>query len=168
MTRGKCYEARPSCLLDGSNDVTTADRTSPDRRAHEHGSPDWSSRLAGTLLLVVGGLNVTFGVANSLTDQLRLSTGVAGGLIVAGLVTAAVGALVWRGSRAATVGALIVFMMLLIFQVSEVAAGSGNDAGGVADEPAARFAVLGLLVLSLAVASLRGRRPRRSGAAIRS
>ncbi|WP_157041827.1 hypothetical protein [Nitriliruptor alkaliphilus] len=148
--------------------MTTADRSSLERKAHVRGSRDWSHRLAGALLLVVGGLNVAFGVANSLTDQLRLSAGVAGGLIVAGLVTAAVGVLVWRGSRAATFGALVVFVMLLIFQLSEVAAGSGGDPGGVADEPTARFVVLGLLVVSLAVASLRGRHRRRSGAAVRS
>jgi hypothetical protein len=151
MSTTRCYEARPLTLPDGSTDVR-----------------DWSSRLAGVLLVVIGGLNVGFGVANSLTDQLRLSPGVAGGLIVAGLVTAAVGVLVWRGNRAATVGALVVFVMLLLFQLSEVAADTGSDTGGVADEPAARFAVLGLVVLSLAVATFRLRRPRRPGAAVRS
>lgn len=119
---------------------------------------DWSSRLAGALLVVVGVLNLAFGVLSWLTEQVQLSTGVAGGLVTAGLVTAALGTLVWRGSRLATIIALTVFAMLLVFQLSELMAEAGDTADGLAGEHLTRFGVLGVVVAALAVAAWRRRK----------
>jgi hypothetical protein len=118
---------------------------------------DWSSRLAGALLVLVGGLNVALGLMSLLTDQIHLSPGIAGGLVTAGLVTAAVGALVWRGNRLATILAFTVFAMLLLYQLSEVIADNAASATGVA-QPLTRFGVLAVLVITLGIAAWRSRR----------
>ncbi|MEX0835549.1 MAG: hypothetical protein WD010_05630 [Nitriliruptor sp.] len=118
---------------------------------------DPTTRIAAVLVIVVGVLNLVLGLVSLLTDQIRLSDGIAGGLVVAGLVTAAVGTLVWRANRLATVAALTVFTMLLVYQLSEVAAGGGDTAGALASQPTARLAVLAVLVLVLSVAAWRQR-----------
>jgi hypothetical protein len=54
---------------------------------------------------------------------------------------------------------LTVFAMLLVFQLSEAAAGSdAATAGGLAEGPATRFGVLTVLVVTLGVAAWRLRR----------
>jgi hypothetical protein len=122
---------------------------------------DTVPRVAGVLVIAVGALNLAFGLLSLTTDQIRLGTGVAGGLVVAGLVTVALGVLVWRGSRNAAILATTVFGMLLVFQVTEsIASGGADPATAVVDDPAPRLVVLGVLVVSCGVAAWRlSRRP---------
>lgn len=120
-----------------------------------------SSRLAGGLLVAVGAVNGVFGLLSLLSELVQLSPGVAGGLLVAGVVTAALGVLVWRGSRTATLVSLTVFGVLLVAQLPDLL--QGGSAEGVADHPA-RFALLGLIVAVLALAAVRLSRARSSGA----
>jgi hypothetical protein len=91
------------------------------------------------------------GLISLLTQQIRLHTGAAGGLVTAGLVTAALGVLVWRGSRLATLVGLTAFGLLLVVQVGDLP--PGMDGGG-----AASVGVLALLVLTLGLAAWRKRR----------
>jgi hypothetical protein len=122
---------------------------------------DPSSQVAGFLVMAVGLLNLGFGVLSLATDQIRLSAGVAGGLVVAGLVTVSLGALVWRGSRNAAILATTVFAMLLVFQVSEsLVSDDTAAAGAVVDDPTPRLIILGVLVVACGVAAWRlSRRP---------
>lgn len=124
----------------------------------------WATRLAGALLIVVGALNVAFGLLSLFSDQVLLSTGVAGGLAMAGLVTAAAGVLVWRGSQLATYIALTIFGLLLFVQLGDFIQEGGGTGDGLAQHPATRFGVLTLLVITLALAAwqLRRRTPARS------
>ncbi|MFA9431981.1 hypothetical protein [Egicoccus sp. AB-alg2] len=133
--------------------------------ARGHGRPaaadagHWSSRLAGTVLILVGALNVAFGLVSFLTELVRLSAGIAGGLVAVGLVTVALGTLVWRGSRPAIIAAFTIFTMLLLFQVSDAFA-NREPGQAVATDALARFGVLAVLVGTLGVAAWRIRRPR--------
>jgi hypothetical protein len=112
---------------------------------------DWSARLAGGALAVVGALNLVLGVLSLTTDLVQLTPAVAGGLLTAGLLTAAVGALVWRGSRPATLVALTVFGILLVVRLGDLGAGGAGDAGLGA-------VTLAVLVVVLAIAAVRTRR----------
>jgi hypothetical protein len=97
------------------------------------------------------------------SDQIRLATGVAGGLVVAGLVTTSLGVLVWRGSRSAAILATAVFGALLILQVGGTfAEGGSSPSDAIVDDPTPRLIVLGVLVTACAVAAWRlgrGRAP---------
>jgi hypothetical protein len=124
-------------------------------------SREATSRVAGVLVILVGLLNLGLGLLSLVSDQIRLGTGVAGGLVVAGLVTASLGVLVWRGSQNAAILATAVFGALLIFQVSELfASGPSTSSDAIVDDPAPRLVVLGVLVIACGVAAWRlSRRP---------
>lgn len=127
----------------------------------------WTWRLAGGLLVVVGAVNALFGLASLASDLIMLSTGVAGGLLAAGVATAAAGALVWRGSRVTTLVALTVFGLLLVVQAADALQGGAADVEGVAGSPVARFGLLILIVVALGLAAMRLRAPSRSGTGVR-
>jgi Na+/proline symporter len=115
---------------------------------------DWSARLAGALVIVVGALNLAVGVLSLASDLVLLATGVAGGLVVAGLVTVALGVLVWRGSRNAAIASTTVFTMLLLYQVAEAIA-SDVPADAMVDQPVPRLVILAVLVVTSAIAAWR-------------
>jgi hypothetical protein len=115
-------------------------------------------------MLVLGALNVALGLVSLGSDRIELSTAVAGGLVVAGVVIVAGGVLVWRGSRGATFAWFAVFLVLFNVQLAELVADAGDGASGVPDQPLPRLVVLGLLVVSLAIAAWRRRRSRPASA----
>jgi hypothetical protein len=118
---------------------------------------DWSSRIAGVVVLVVGALNLLIGVLALTTGLVRVSAGVAGGFLAAGVVLLAVGALIWRGNRAATIGTFAVVLGLLVLQVVQIVTdpdrGDAAAQAASADQPAGRLVVLGLLVLTTGLAA---------------
>lgn len=127
---------------------------------------DWSSRIAGAVVLVVGALNLLVGVLALTTGLVRVSTGVAGGFLAAGVGLLAVGALIWRGNRAATIGTFAVVLGLLVLQVVQIVTdpdrGDAAAQAASADEYTGRLVVLGLLVLTTGLAAWRRhRRPPR-------
>jgi hypothetical protein len=121
--------------------------------------------VAGVLVILVGLLNLGLGLLSLVSDQIRLGTGVAGGLVVAGLVTASLGFLVWRGSRNAAILTTTIFAMLLVFQLSESMTSDGATASSaIVDDPAPRLIILGVLVVACGVAAWRlSRRPPEGG-----
>lgn len=115
-----------------------ATRPTPTARA-------WPARTAGGLLVLLGLVNAVLGLLAMASDLILLSPGAAGGLLVLGLTTTALGVMVLRGSRAATTAALTVFAVLLVLQLGDAAAG-GSDADGAMG----RSVVLVVIVAALA------------------
>lgn len=111
-----------------------------------------SIRVAAGLLLVVGLTNAALAVLGLATDLIHLSPDVAGGLLVLGIATTAVGVLVWRGSRTALTLALVAFAALMLAEAGL----SGTDGDALP-----RLVLLALLVATLAVAWAATRRSRR-------
>lgn len=103
---------------------------------------------AGGLMALVGGANALLGAWGLLASESGIAPGIAGGLLLAGVATAAVSVLVWRGQRLATVIALTFFGLLLIVQAADGAARTGDPLH------LARLAVLALVVAALAGAAL--------------
>ena len=124
------------------------------------GAGDWSLKLAGGLVVLLGLLNVVLGMLSLTTDLVRLSAGAASGLVVAGAVTIAAGVLVWRGSRLATYVTLTVFALLLVAQLATPLDTTSLPDGDPSASPVVRFGALGLLVAVLALAAWRLRRRR--------
>ncbi len=118
----------------------------------------WGARAAGGLLVAVGLLNVVLGAISLSSTMIRLAPGAAGGLVVAGALTALGGWFVWNGNRIATLSALGIFAWLLIIQIADVATHEGPEvaAGGLVG----RFAVLALVIAALVVATIQLRRRR--------
>lgn len=116
----------------------------------------WAARVAGVLLVLVGVLNVGFGVLSLASTAVRMGTGAAVALIVAGAVTAFAGWLVWGGNRSVAQIALVIFGWLLIAQTADVMSHTGDIpvTGGIAS----RFTVLGILIVFLGVATVQLRR----------
>ncbi len=131
-------------------------------RVDQSPAAPWEARLAGALLILVGILNLGLGALSLVSDQVRLSADIAGGIVAAGLLTAAVGLLVARGSRLATMVALTVFGLLLVVQLVDLAQPGGTAAGDTSASPLLRIVVLIALVGSLALAAVRRRRPQRA------
>jgi hypothetical protein len=125
-------------------------------------SGDWSSRLAGSVVLLVGALNLGVAVLSVTTGYVRVSAAATGGFVVVGLALLAVGALIWRANRAATVGAFAVFLALLLLQVLQVVTDPTSTdaalAAASADQPAGRLVVLAVLALACGTAAWRHRR----------
>lgn len=123
---------------------------------------DWSSRLAGGSVIVVGLLNLVVGVLALTTGLVRISAGAAGGFLAVGLAMLAIGALVWRGNRAATIGGFALFVALLLLQVGQAVTDPGRTDAAVAaasgDEYAGRLVVLAVLALTCGAAAWRRRR----------
>lgn len=119
-------------------------------------------------MLVVGALNLLVSLLAFTTGLVRVSAGVAGGFLAAGVVLLAVGALIWRGNRAATIGTFAVALGLLVLQVIQVVTdpdrGDAAAQATSADEYTGRLVVLGLLVLTTGLAALRRRHRARRGA----
>lgn len=112
--------------------------------------------LSGWVLLVLGAANTVFGVLSMTTDLVRLGAGAAGGLVVFGVATMALGALVRQGRTWALTAALLVFGGLLVAQAI------GLTAGG--DDPGEEGALLRVIILAFLVGALtlaRIRQPRR-------
>jgi hypothetical protein len=126
---------------------------------------DWSARVAGAVVLVVGLLNLLIGVLALTTGLVRVSAGIAGGFFAAGVVLLAVGALIWRGNRAATIGTFAVVLGLLVLQVGQIVAdpdrGDAAAQAASADQYTGRLMVLSLLVLTTGLAAWRRRRGQR-------
>ncbi len=121
----------------------TTSRTAPTHRR-------WAPRIAGSLLAIVGAANAALGAWSLTAGGPEFTTGVAGGLVFAGLVTLAAGVLVWRGSRLTRLVALTIFGVLLLAQLTGLVGGAqvvGEDLG--------RIAVLVVLVVALALAGVR-------------
>lgn len=130
--------------------------TSPSHESVQVDDPDdrrapTATRVAGVVLLLVGGANIAFGVLSTATDLVRLAPPDAGLLAVLGVATVALGVLVLRGLRWAVNLALLVFGGLFVLQAARAA--TGGDVAGTA--PA--LVVLALVVLPLLYA--RTRRP---------
>jgi hypothetical protein len=123
---------------------------------------DWSSRLAGGAVLLVGALNLVVAVLSFTTELVRISAGAAGGFIAAGLALLAVGALILRVNRAATIGASAVFVALLLLQVfqavTDPAAGDAALAAASGDQYVGRLVVLAILAVTCGTAAWRHRR----------
>jgi hypothetical protein len=123
---------------------------------------DWSSRLAGGVVLLVGALNLVVAVLSFTTGLVRISAGAAGGFIAVGLALLAVGALIWRANRAATIGAFALFLALLLLQVAQVVtdpdAGDAALAAAAGDQYVGRVVVLAILAVTCGVAAWRHRR----------
>jgi hypothetical protein len=139
----------------GSHDVSPGDAT----------TGDWSSRLAGAVVLLVGALNLVVAVLSFATGLVRISAGAAGGFVAVGLALLAVGALIWRANRAATIGAFAVFVALLLLQIgralTDPAASDAALAAASGDQVAGRLVVLTLLALTCGTAAWRHRRASR-------
>jgi hypothetical protein len=105
----------------------------------------WPARTAGGLVVLLGLANTVLGLLAMATDIILLSPGAAGGLLVIGLATIALGVMVLRGSRAAATAALTVFAILLVLQLGDAASG-----GTGADGAVGRSLVLLVVVLALA------------------
>lgn len=129
---------------------------------------DWSSRLAGGAVIVVGLLNLAVAVLSWTTGLVRISTGAAGGFLAVGVAMLAVGALIWRGNRAATIGGFALFVALFLLQVGQALTDPGRSDAAVAaasgDEYAGRLVVLAILAATCGTAAWRRRRrvPRRA------
>jgi hypothetical protein len=121
------------------------------------GPADWSGRLAGALITLVGVLNLAVAVLGLTTGLVRLSPAATGGFVAVGLLVTAVGVLVWRGNRAATILAFAIFAALLIVQIPTLF-GDPDPSATQADQPLARAAVLALLTVATGFAALRARR----------
>jgi hypothetical protein len=121
------------------------------------GPADWSARLAGALIAIVGALNLVVAVLGLTTGLVRLSPAATGGFVAVGVLVTAVGVLVWRGNRAATILAFAIFAALLILQVPTLF-GDLDPATAQADQPLARTAVLALLTTTTGLAAWRSRR----------
>lgn len=104
-------------------------------------------------MMVLGLVNLGFGVLSLATDLVRLPPVGAGGLLIAGGLTTAAGYLVWAGSRAVLSVSTSLFGMLLGLQLGGLATA---DQTGQRNMP--RLIILGLLVTALAVAWTAGRR----------
>lgn len=119
-------------------------------------SPAWpaSARLAGILLLVVGGLNTAAGVVAVTAGTTEIRTPIAWGLLAAGFATVAVGWFALRGSRIALYVALVVFQVLLTARLV--------TAGGNVGTLAVSLVVLVVLVAVLWVAVIQVRRTDRA------
>ena len=88
----------------------------------------WPARTAGGLVVLLGLANAVLGLLAMATDIILLSPGAAGGLLVLGLATIALGVMVVRGSKAAATAALTVFAILLVLQLGDAASGgTGAD-----------------------------------------
>ncbi len=109
-------------------------------------------RIAAGLLAIVGAANAALGAWSLTAGGPELTTGVAWGLVVAGLLTLAAGVLVWRGSRLTRLVALTIFGVLLLAQLTGLVGGAQ-----VAAEDLGRIAVLVVLVVALALAGVRKR-----------
>jgi hypothetical protein len=120
------------------------------RRRQRGGTAD---KVAGSMLVLVGALNVGFGALSLASDVVRLGTGVAVALAVAGLATLAAGLGVWRGSALVGRVAFTVLALLLLVQLSDLLTGPDDAAAGVA-----RAGVLLVMVASLGVAIVGHRR----------
>ncbi len=129
---------------------------------------DWTARLAGTTVTVVGVLNLAVAVLAWTTGLVRISAGAAGGFLAAGVAVVVVGVLIWRGSRAATILGLALFAALLVLQVGQAMSDPGADDAAVAaaqgDEYLGRIGVLVVLTATCALAAWQRRRvePRRT------
>jgi hypothetical protein len=126
---------------------------------------DWSSRLAGSAVLLVGALNLVVAALSFTTGLVRISAGAAGGFVAVGLALLAVGALIWRANRAATIGAFALFVALLLLQVVQVvtdpAATDAALAAASGDQYAGRLVVLAILAVTCGTAAWRHRRATR-------
>jgi hypothetical protein len=121
------------------------------RRRRQHGGA--AGKVAGSMLVLVGALNVGFGALSLASDVVRLGTGVAVALALAGLATLAAGIGVWRGSALVGRVTFTVLVLLLLVQLSDLLAGPDDAAAG-----AARAGVLLVMVASLGVTLVRHRR----------
>lgn len=117
----------------------------------------WRSRLAGTLVGLVGLANVVVGAAGLLSERVVLSPAAAGGFLVLGLVTVVLASRVWRGSRLAAVTAFALFTLLLIAQVVQAGADPRTASPGITQPSTVRTGILVALVLSSGIAALPGR-----------
>ncbi|MBY5164369.1 hypothetical protein [Salsipaludibacter albus] len=119
-------------------------------------APAWptSARLAGVLLLVVGGLNAAAGAVALVAGSTEVRTPVAIGLLGAGVLTVLLGWLVLRGNHVALYVALGIFEVLLIARLV--------TAGGNAGTLWVSLVVLVVLVGVLWVAAIQVRRLRRA------
>jgi hypothetical protein len=125
--------------------------------AQRVGPADWSARLAGALIAIVGVLNLVVAVLSLTTGLVRLSPAATGGFVAVGLLVTAAGALVWRGNRAATILAFAIFAALLMIQIPSLFA-DPDPVTAQADQPLARAVVLALLSVTTGLAALRSRR----------
>lgn len=111
-----------------------------------------SARIAGLLLLLVGGLNVAAGGVAVAAGSGEIRAVVAWGLLGAGLATVVVGWFVLRGSHVALYLALVVFQVLLTARLV--------TAGGNVGTLAVSLVVLLVLVVVLWIAVIQVRRGR--------
>lgn len=112
--------------------------------------------MAGGALCTVGLANALLAVWGLLGEE-AVDAAFAGALLVAGVVTAAIGVLVWRGNHVVTLMALTAFALLLIVQVMGLATSTAPAAG------AGPAAVLAALVVCLGLAAARGPTARGDG-----